>query len=106
MRKVALSTGRRDIVERNGSHDRSPSRLGDGGLEVAALRDELTQLRDELARSERALELALEVVNDSERRLSQVRALADLAEWAPVVVPSGRSGEPTIRVSDLRRALG
>lgn len=70
-----------------------------------ALRAELAEVEAELARARRAAELALDLVAEQEQRLAQVRALADMAEWASSAEPEAADREPTIRVSDLRHAL-
>ena len=57
----------------------------------------------ELAATQRARDLALEMLAGSEERLARVRALLDFAEWA-----QGDQQHPTsasVRTSDLRRAL-
>jgi hypothetical protein len=61
------------------------------------------ELVEELAATERARDLALEMLAESEERLARVRALLDLAEWAR---DNDRGeGSASVRTSDLRRAL-
>ena len=93
------------------SERRAQPRLGRGGFggaELARLHAEVARLKAELGTAERARELALDLVDAQEQRLADVRALADLAEWA-AAADSGPGAQPStearVRVSDLRRAL-
>ena len=58
---------------------------------------------DELTATQRARDLALEMLAEFEERLARVRALLDFAEWAQ----GDDRGETSasVRTSDLRRAL-
>ena len=57
---------------------------------------------DELTATERARDLAFEMLAECEERLARVQALVDLAEWAQ---ENDRSAVASVRASDLRRAL-
>lgn len=57
---------------------------------------------DALAATDRARDLALEMLAESEERLARVRALVDFAEWAD----DRGAKSAAVRTSDLRRALG
>jgi phage shock protein A len=73
---------------------------------VARLESEAAALRSELAVAERARDLALDEITRYEERIAQVRALVDLAAWATEADDQPTEREPTIRLSDLRRAIG
>jgi hypothetical protein len=86
-------------------NDPSSASLHDGSAGVRDLDARLADMEAELSQAHRAAELALELVAEQERRLAQVRALVDLAEWASSQDAPGALEEPAIRASDLRRAL-
>jgi hypothetical protein len=61
------------------------------------------ELVDELVATQRARDLALEMLAECEERLARVRALLDLAEWARENDRDLTSA--SVRSSDLQRAL-
>jgi predicted outer membrane protein len=73
--------------------------------EIVQLEAQVRRLETELSTADRARDMALELVADHEQRLAEVRALADMAEWAANIDPAPSHSEASIRVSDLRRAL-
>lgn len=76
-----------------------------GSGEVERLRAELARLRGELAASEQARDMAVDLAQAQEQRLAEIRALVDMAEWADSIEPRAGGAEPSVRVSDVRRAM-